>query len=1226
MQIYDSLQINGTLPNGSGDNILTINPITRIVGEIAGSPLTTSLQSGYIFVGGVTNQATGVPISGDITLSNNGNAQIVSGVIVNSDVNSNAGITLTKLESKTPSRAAQFGSSGFLEESVITTSELGYSSGLLGNIQTQLNGKQPLITGGATSITTSNLAVSRALTSNGAGKVDISATTSTELGYVSGVTSPIQTQLDTKLSTSLSTLAQGDILWFDGTNWTNLPRGTAGQVLSATSGSIAWSSAVGNGIPSGGTAGQYLNKIDNTDFNAQWSSLTLNKVTDVTALVADVNLLAGLNAAGLTTTELGYVNGVTSSIQTQFTGKLDRSLSFNALWVGNASNIPTELAPGTNGYVLTMVGSNPQWQPSAAGTGNVSGVAPTTDNAIARWNGTGGTSIQNSGIIIDDVDNASGFATISSNGDINILNQTSLSLHESGNTNYVNIRASAVMAANYTITLPDAAPGANTFLKYNGASYEWATGGGGATDFTDLGDVPASYVGHANKVVSVKADESGLEFTVGGSGYTDEQAQDAIGTILTDTATINFTYTDATPSITADVIDNSITNAKIRTSAALTVVGNSTNGVANVADIAAGTDGHVLRRSGTALGFGTIPITSTVMNTARLLGRTTASSGAVEEMTVSNGLTLATGTLKLGGTLTADTAVPGGGFNYTATGHAAYTLGATSFSIATPAGGSYILGNNVAQSLSLGVTGGAVLNLGSDAAGDTYYRNSSGKFVRLPIGTTGQTLITSSSGIPSWSSRIVEDVPLGSTYTFVEADNGKVKRFLNSTTVTATVPNGLSVGWECIAYRGDVTGSVVLASATTLEAVGTTLSAAKTAASILHRGSNVHVALGALGGAGTGTVTSVGMTVPTFLSIAGSPITGSGTLAVSYSGTALPIANGGTALTSAGTANQILGMNNTGSALEYKTISTSTTAVSNNVGVTLSGANSIVINIPTFSATVRGVVPVSGGGTANFLRADGTWAAPPSSSFSNTAANTELMMSDGTNADPSGVFIPSGSSIRLGSGSLAGNRVIDFASSDANATFSIGNNSGNLGTVQFTETGNEVLVHSGLQVYTNSAHTTTSGIIGIQTALGAVVTGIFPAGDMQPVSTVANGTGVVLKIRGGCATASTAGVTGDLLLSSGVSTNATNTGDLSTGHVLINVGDKFNSGTYGNIGIFNSTYASAPNFQAGEKIIYIGNRITAPTGNPSAGGYLYVEAGALKFRGSSGTVTTIAAA
>ena len=49
---------------------------------------------------------------------------------------------------------------------------------------------------------------------------------------------------------------------------------------------------------------------------------------------------------------------------------------------------------------------------------------------------------------------------------------------------------------------------------------------------------------------------------------------------------------------------------------------------------------------------------------------------------------------------------------------------------------------------------------------------------------------------------------------------------------------------------------------------------------------------------GSGTVTSVAATVPSIFSISGSPITTSGTLAMTYSGTALPVANGGTGLTS----------------------------------------------------------------------------------------------------------------------------------------------------------------------------------------------------------------------------------------------------------------------------------------------------------------------------------------
>lgn len=74
------------------------------------------------------------------------------------------------------------------------------------SIQTQLNAKQDTITGGATTITTSNLTASRALISNGSGKVAVSATTDTELGYVSGVTSAIQTQLDAKAPVSTTML------------------------------------------------------------------------------------------------------------------------------------------------------------------------------------------------------------------------------------------------------------------------------------------------------------------------------------------------------------------------------------------------------------------------------------------------------------------------------------------------------------------------------------------------------------------------------------------------------------------------------------------------------------------------------------------------------------------------------------------------------------------------------------------------------------------------------------------------------------------------------------------------------------------------------------------------------------------------------------------------------------------------------------------------------------
>jgi len=65
-------------------------------------------------------------------------------------------------------------------------------------------GYQPLITGGATTITGTNLTANRALISNASGKVAVSAVTATELGYLDGVTSAIQTQLNGKQAALVS--------------------------------------------------------------------------------------------------------------------------------------------------------------------------------------------------------------------------------------------------------------------------------------------------------------------------------------------------------------------------------------------------------------------------------------------------------------------------------------------------------------------------------------------------------------------------------------------------------------------------------------------------------------------------------------------------------------------------------------------------------------------------------------------------------------------------------------------------------------------------------------------------------------------------------------------------------------------------------------------------------------------------------------------------------------
>lgn len=60
---------------------------------------------------------------------------------------------------------------------------------------------------------------------------------------------------------------------------------------------------------------------------------------------------------------------------------------------------------------------------------------------------------------------------------------------------------------------------------------------------------------------NITLDETNSSITInasGGAGYTDEDAQDAVGSILTDTTSVDFTYSDATPSITASVLPGGV--------------------------------------------------------------------------------------------------------------------------------------------------------------------------------------------------------------------------------------------------------------------------------------------------------------------------------------------------------------------------------------------------------------------------------------------------------------------------------------------------------------------------------------------------------------------------------------------------------------------------------------------------------------------------------------------
>lgn len=108
--------------------------------------------------------------------------------------------------------------------------------------------KQDIITGAASTITDSNLTTNRAVISNASGKVAVSNVTSTELGYLSGVTSEVQKQLNNKASTSLDNLSSVGQMIIDSQNGTisncileipqNIKVTLENNVLTAKSGSV----------------------------------------------------------------------------------------------------------------------------------------------------------------------------------------------------------------------------------------------------------------------------------------------------------------------------------------------------------------------------------------------------------------------------------------------------------------------------------------------------------------------------------------------------------------------------------------------------------------------------------------------------------------------------------------------------------------------------------------------------------------------------------------------------------------------------------------------------------------------------------------------------------------------------------------------------------------------------------------------------------------------------
>lgn len=215
----------------------------------------------------------------------------------------------------------------------------------------------------------SALTASKALTSDGSGVISASTVTSVELGRLSGLTSSAVGVSDTQTLTNKT--IDGDNNTVQDLALTSLKTDLANAnnfVSRDVSGIVVSSKAVPTGTVVGNSDTQILtNKsidsnsntitnIKNADI-ATAANIALTKLAATTvsrALVSDGSGV--ISPATTTSTEIGFVNGVTSSIQTQLDGKVLKSLysAKGSLLGASAAATPVDVAVGSNGQVLTV--------------------------------------------------------------------------------------------------------------------------------------------------------------------------------------------------------------------------------------------------------------------------------------------------------------------------------------------------------------------------------------------------------------------------------------------------------------------------------------------------------------------------------------------------------------------------------------------------------------------------------------------------------------------------------------------------------------------------------------------------------------------------------------------------------------------------------------------------------------------------------------------------------